>query len=110
MSTSAYGVTLTLAVTFAQACLLLVTPGRHRINAALWAIVAGMIVDGSGFDGTYGRLFGVVAILTAIGPMPTSTPLSERVAVLARQEGISVDALVSRALDAYEGRVTARES
>lgn len=131
-----FAVSLTLAVTLAQACLLLVTAGRHRISPALsgtfvaMAVVAAMIIGPiiaeSGFNGAYWRLFGVVAILdvlgtivlTAIGaiggrdhrdaPSP-SRALSERITALAAREGVTSDELVGRALDEYE-RVRARES
>ncbi|GAA4370687.1 hypothetical protein [Nocardioides caricicola] len=72
-----FGVSATLAWSFAQACLLLALVGRHRVEPALAltllaiAVVATMIsvpiVTESVMTGNYWRAFGVIAILDVLG-------------------------------------------
>lgn len=125
----AFGAGVTIAASLAQVCLLLALVGRHRIGAALIgtlvaiAVVAGMIVvaivDGSGLDDTYWRIFGVVAILDVLGTVVLSalaafgrgrpsgepdllTPAVEsRVVDAAAKRGLSPSELISQALDDF---------
>lgn len=72
-----FGITVTVAASLAQVCLLLALVGhsRHRklLTATLLTIglVAVMIIvaiiDGSWFDDSYWRVFGVLAILDVLG-------------------------------------------
>lgn len=128
-----FGIAVTLAASAAQASLLLALCGRTRVGAGLAAtlgaiaLVAVMIVipivDGSGLDDGYWRVFGVVAILDVLGTVVlTATgafgrvrgnaprdaggtvldPATQaRVVAAAGERGVSPSALVEQALDAY---------
>ncbi len=124
-----FGSGLTIAASLAQVCLLLALVGRHRISPALVAtlaaiaVVAGMIivaiVDGSGLDDTYWRIFGIVAILDVLGtvvlsalaafgrgrpegePALMSPAVESRVIDAAARRGMSPSELISQALDDF---------
>ncbi len=122
-------VAITFAASLAQASLLLALAGKHRIGVGLIAtlaadaVVAVMItiavIDGSGFDDWYWRVFGVVAILDVLGtvvltamgafrrrsdvdaePRLLTTAVESRVLEAAKDRGTSPSELVSDALDA----------
>lgn len=133
-----FGVSLTIAASLAQACLLLAIGDRPRLRPWVLAtlvaiaIVAGMLIavilDGSGLDETFWRIFGVVAILdvlgtlvlaalgafgrreTAPGPVPgppparqagvLSPPIEARLVEAARRRGVTPDQIVREALQA----------
>jgi hypothetical protein len=125
----AFGSGVTIAASLAQVCLLLALVGRHRIGPALIstlvaiAVVAGMIivaiVDGSGLDDTFWRIFGVVAILDVLGtvvlsalaafgngrpsgePELMTTAVESRVIEAAAKRGMSPSDLISQALDDF---------
>ncbi len=136
-----FGITVTIAASIAQACLLLVIADRPRLRpwvvATLVAvtIVAGMIiaviVDGAELDGTFWRMFGVIAILDVLGtlvlgalgafgrkesvaspaagppppaaaPSPLSAPVQARLTDVAHRRGVHPDRIVTDALDALE--------
>jgi hypothetical protein len=124
----AFGVSLALAASLAQASLLLSV--RRQVSAALAGtlaavgvvalmVVGAIVQEGDvGGDG-YWRLLGVVAILDVLGtvvltatgalrrdehedPGPLLSPLVQtRIITAARDRGTSPDQLVSEALDAY---------
>lgn len=125
-----FGVTVTIAASLAQVCLLLALAGKHKIGPGLIStlfaitIVAGMItaaiLDGADLDDTFWRIFGVVAILDVLGTVvlaatkafgrdhrPDGEPalmtpaLESRIATAANERGVSPTTLVSDALDAY---------
>jgi hypothetical protein len=123
------GSSITVAASLAQVCLLLAFVARPRIGPALMAtfvaitIVAVMItiaiVDGSGLDDTYWRIFGVVAILDVLGTVALSalaafgrsrprgepelltTAVESRVVDAAARRGLSPSELISQALDDF---------
>lgn len=136
-----FGISVTIAASIAQACLLLVIADRPRLRPWVAAtlvtvtIVAGMIIaviiDGSGFDGGFWRIFGVIAILDvlgtlvlgalgafgrrepapghAVGPPPPaapsgalSAPVQARLTDVAHRRGVHPDRIVTDALDALE--------
>lgn len=126
----AFGVSVTLAWTFAQASLLLALVGRRRIGPALAltllasAVVATMIsipiIDESFMSGTYWQVFGVIAILDVLGTVvltavgvsgrrpdlapaaPLLVPTVEaRLVAVASSRNTTPSQLVSDALDAY---------
>jgi hypothetical protein len=125
----AFGASVTIAASIAQACLLLALVARPRVGPALVAtlvtiaVVAAMIivaiVDGSGLNDTYWRIFGVVAILDVLGtvvlsalgafgrgrpegePDLLSAAVESRVVDAAAQRGLSPSELVSQALDDF---------
>ena len=126
-----FGISATLAWSFAQACLLLALVGRHRIGTGLAltllaiAVVATMIcvpiATEDVMTGNYWRTFGVLAILDVLGTIvltamgvagrrsdpvgPVLTPSVEaRLVAVARTRGTSPSQLVSDALAALAGR------
>lgn len=127
-----FGVGVTLALSLAQASLLLGSAGaaRDRGRALLWAtlalvgvlvvmVVAAILTDG-GLGGTFWRLLGVVAILDVLGTVVTivtlrltsrpatapaavdATPARDRLAAAARRRGTTPDALLSELLDGID--------
>lgn len=124
-----FGVSVTIAASLAQACLLLAMADRntlgwlHVTTLATIAIVAGMIsaaiVDGAGFGDGFWRTFGVVAILDVLGtvviaatkafgrgrpehePTLMTTALESRITTAAKERGVSPAALISDALDSF---------
>ncbi|QLQ11021.1 MAG: hypothetical protein HZY75_12460 [Nocardioidaceae bacterium] len=72
-----FGISLTIAASLAQMCLLLATAGRTRVSPPLWATLAAItvvavmvilpILEVDGLGDTYWRAFGVVAILDVLG-------------------------------------------
>ena len=125
-----FGVSVTIAASLAQVCLLLALAGRRRIGVGLAgtliaiAVVAAMIsyaiVDGSGLGDGFWRTFGVIAILDVLGTVVLAamkafghdkgadakprllTPAMEaRIAAAAKERGVSPAALVTEALDDF---------
>lgn len=123
-----FGVSLTIAATLAQACLLLgLTRGRRALLAAtlvaatvVAAMIIGPILDAGGDGDGYWRAFGVVAILDALGTIvlvalrvfdrdqpvadPSREPLlttavESRLVDAASARGTSASELLSRLLD-----------
>jgi hypothetical protein len=120
---------ITIAASLAQVCLLLALVGGRRIGPALIGtfvaitVVAAMIViaivDGSGLDDTYWRVFGVIAILDVLGtvvlsalaafgrgrpsgePELLSAAVESRVIDAAAKRGLSPSELISQALDDF---------
>ncbi len=78
----AFGISVVLALTLAQACLLLGLAGsRDNLRWLLWPtlalaavaalIISGMILDESGGDDSVWRLLGIIAILDVLGTVVT---------------------------------------
>ena len=125
-----FGVSVTIAASLAQVCLLLALAGRRRIGVGLAgtliaiAVVAAMIsyaiVDGSGLGDGFWRTFGVIAILDVLGTVvlaamrafgrdkqPDAEPalltaaIESRIADAAKERGVSPATLISEALDNF---------
>lgn len=122
-----FGVTVTVAASIAQACLLLsrrhdrplLLAGTMLVITVVAVMIIGPILDIGGDADLYWRLFGVVAILDALGTItlialsvfgpkePASTvavgrlsdPVAARLSDVAAQRGTSPDDLVTRWLD-----------
>lgn len=124
-----FGVSVTVAASTAQACLLLAMRGRRLgwlLSSTLVtiAIVAAMIslaiVDGADLGDGFWRAFGVVAILDVLGtviiaamkafgrdkqpegePALLTTAVESRIATAAQERGMSPTALITEALDSF---------
>ncbi len=124
-----FGVTVTIAASLAQACLLLALADRKKLGWMLIgtlvtiAIVAGMItlaiLDGADLGDDFWRIFGIVAILDVLGtvvlaamkafgrdrpeaePALLTTALESRITTAAKERGVSPAALISDALDNF---------
>jgi hypothetical protein len=126
-----FGVTVTIAATLAQACLLLALDHGRRTAllvgtlvamTAVAAMISNAIVNGENLGDLYWRSFGVIAILDVLGTVVLAalglfgrrqrddaepdllTPaLESRVIDAARARGVSPSQLVSDALDSFLG-------
>lgn len=124
-----FGVSITIAASIAQGCLLLAVADRKKLGWMLIAtllaiaIVAGMItlaiLDGADFGDDFWRIFGIVAILDVLGTVvlaaikvfdrdrPTGEPalmttaLESRITTAAKERGVSPATLISDALDNF---------
>lgn len=125
-----FGVSVTIAASIAQACLLLAMQEGRKLSWLLIStlvtitIVAGMIslaiVDGADLGDGFWRTFGVVAILDVLGtvviaamkafgrdkqpegePALLTTAVESRIATAAQERGMSPTALITEALDSF---------